>query len=425
MPGSCGISRFTRTVAAAALAVSAGTLAGCGQPAPPGPPGPAQLRSRYEVSRGVSIGRDCGYSQPLPGSPGRSIWLFCDTPVFTSSKNARGRTVWGLRQFITGSTAAEASSTPGRPPGELTELPTPGTGAPPAGAASPGGAASPAGAASPVSGDPAPARFLPQPPGLVTLGGQPCTAADGGYAASWISGTARIPGSTDLLIAYDNYCVITGAHPGFIAEGFGLARYDPAANRLTSQNAVFTGTNFSGPASAQMLGSPVFRGGYLYLFGPECSYPALGGCGRGEIAVARVAANPLAWANPFAYRWWSGPARGGSWTPQMAAATSVIPAAKPSGVGVADFSATGHGLVLVEQTDVAGRFTVYQSPGPSGPWTRVLRGRAPCAIAAGFANFCRAINPHPELSTRGWLLLSYFDPSAHPDGHVMVDGFRW
>lgn len=414
-----------RTVAAAALATSAGTLAACGHPPPPEPPGPVQLRSGYEISRGVSLGRDCGYSQPVPGSPGRSIWLFCDTPVFTSGKTAQGRTAWTLKRFIAGSTAAEAPYTAGHAPGELTELPAPGTGPGPAGVTPPAGPAPSAAAASPAASDPAPARFLPQPPGLVTLGGQPCITANGGYPASWISGAARIPGSADLLITYDNYCVITGAHPGFIAEGFGIARYDPAANRLVSQNTVFTGINFSGAAAAELLGSPVFRDGYLYLYGPECSYPALGGCGKGEIAVARVPATPLAWANPFAYRWWSAPAPGGTWTPDVAAATSVIPGAKPSGVSVADFSATGHGLVLVEQTDVAGRFTVYQAPAPAGPWTRVLGGRVPCAIGAGFANFCRALNPHPELSTRSWLLLSYFNPSARPDGHVMIDGFRW
>ena len=54
-----GNTWITRTIAAAALVVSAGTLAACGHPAPPpGPPGPAQLRSGYEISRGASLGRD-------------------------------------------------------------------------------------------------------------------------------------------------------------------------------------------------------------------------------------------------------------------------------------------------------------------------------------------------------------------------------
>ena len=430
------------------FAVALVMLAACGHaPAPNPPPGPVQLRSGYEKAQGASLGRDCGYSQPVPGSPGRSVWLFCDTPVLTRTRTAQGRTTWTLKRFIAGSTAAQASYTPGRAPGALTELPTPGapggpvpgtgapggpvpgTGAPEGpvpGTGAPGGPdAGTGGPAGRAGGDPAPARFLPQPPGLVTLAGQPCVSADGGYSASWISGVTRIPGTADLLVSYDNYCVITGANPGFIAEGFGLARYDPAANRLTAQAPVFAGTNFSGPAAAELLGSPVFRGGYLYLYGPECNDPALGGCGKGEITVARVAANPSAWSDPFAYRWWSALGAAGSWTPDVTAATSIVPGAKPAGVSVADFSATGHGLVLAEQTDVGGRFTVYQSPAPAGPWRRVLSGRVPCAVGSGFANLCRAVNPHPELSTRGLLLLSYFNPSAPPDGHVMVDGFRW
>ena len=405
-------------------------MAGCGHAAAPNPPpGPVQLRSGYEAAHGASLGRDCGYSQPVPGSPGRSLWLFCDTPVFAGTRTAAGRTVWTLKRFIAGSTAAEASYAPGRAPGVLTELPAPGTGAP-AGTSAPGAPGAPGGPGPGApgrggTGDPPPARFLPQPPGLVTLAGQPCVNADGGYPASWVSGVTRIPGTADLLVSYDNYCVITGANPGFIAQGFGLARYNPGTNRLTAQTPVFAGTNFSGPAAAELLGSPVFRDGYLYLYGPECSDPALGGCGKGEITVARVAADPAAWSNPFAYRWWSALGGAGSWTPDVAAATSIIPGAKPAGVSVADFAATGHGLVLAEQTDVGGRFTVYQSPAPAGPWRRVLTGRVPCAVGSGFANLCRAINPHPELSTRGLLLLSYFNPSAPPDGHVLTDGFRW
>jgi hypothetical protein len=49
----------------------------------------------------------------------------------------------------------------------------------------------------------------------------------------------------------------------------------------------------------------------------------------------------------------------------------------------------------------------------------------PCRAGAGYANFCRAIIGHPELSTPAQLVLSYFDPAASAHGHVMVAGFRW
>jgi hypothetical protein len=94
-------------------------------------------------------------------------------------------------------------------------------------------------------------------------------------------------------------------------------------------------------------------------------------------------------------------------------------------VSVASFAAVGRGYVLVEQTNIDGAFTVYGSASPAGPWKRVTSGRVPCRAAAGYANFCRAIIGHPELSTRAQLALSYFNPAAAAHGHVMVAGFRW
>jgi hypothetical protein len=92
---------------------------------------------------------------------------------------------------------------------------------------------------------------------------------------------------------------------------------------------------------------------------------------------------------------------------------------------VASFAGAGRGFVLVEQTNIDGAFTVYGSASPAGPWKPVTSGRVPCRAAAGYANFCRAIIGHPELSTPAQLVLSYFDPAAGAHGHVMVAGFRW
>jgi len=95
-------------------------------------------------------------------------------------------------------------------------------------------------------------------------------------------------------------------------------------------------------------------------------------------------------------------------------------------VNVADFSASGRGLVLIEQTDIGGGFTVYQSRAPTGPWRRITSGRVPCGASRdGPADLCRAIIGHPELSTRSLLVLSYFDPGASGRGHVVVDAFAW
>ncbi len=226
-----------------------------------------------------------------------------------------------------------------------------------------------------------------------------------------------------LLIAFNNYCVLSGTG-GLLPEGFGLAEYDPATGTLSNEAVVFSGVNLAVAAAAKLLGSPVFSGRYLYLFGPTCTALAHGGCATGRLFEARVPATPLAWTDPLSYQWQS---RGvpGSWTPDAAAATSIIAGARPSAVSVADVPAAGRHFVMVEQTDISGAFTVYESPAPGGTWHRMTSGRVPCRPGTGFLNFCRAIIVHPELSTSTQLVLSYFDPGASARGHVMVAGFGW
>jgi hypothetical protein len=350
---------------------------------------PTPVLSSLERSGQVSLARDCGYSSPLPGDPARSLWLFCDTPVYVR----KGRSLWSLQRFIGGSTAAVSPpEAEGRAPGALSEV------------------ATPAGSRRPVAGLPAP--FLAQPSGLVMPGGLPC-GLDGSYAASWVSGLTRVPSAPGLLITFNDYCVLSGAG-GFVREGFGLAEYDPRTGALSHDVTL--------PADAA-LGSPVFSGRYLYLYGPACTGRTSGRC-AGTVAEARVPASLAAWSNPLSYQWLTG-GPSGTWTSDAAAATGVIAGPRPSGVSVASFASAGRGIVLVEQTSIAGAFAVYRSASPDGPWRPVRTGRVPCRGAAGYANFCRAIIGHPELSTQAQLVLSYFDPAAGAHGHVMVAGFRW
>lgn len=363
---------------------------------------PTPVLSGIERSGHVSLARDCGYAAPLPGSPGRSLWLFCDTPVYVAKTDPNGHRGWSLQRFIAGSTAAVAAAAngpgpAGRAPGELSEVAAPG---------SPGRALS------------APAPFLAQPAGLVMPDGMPC-GANGSYAASWVSGVTQVPSAPDLLVTFDNYCVLSGAG-GFVHEGFGLAEYDPASGTLSDDVTVFAGPGLDG---ATLLGSPVFSGRYLYLYGTVCRAPKAARC-TGTIAEARVPASPAAWTDPLSYRWRaSGPS--GPWTSDPAAAAPIITGPKPSGVSVASFAAAGRGFVLVEQTNIDGAFAVYGSPSPAGDWKPITSGRVPCRAATGYANFCRAIIAHPELSTPAQLVLSYFDPAVSAHGHVMVAGFRW
>ena len=233
---------------AAALILPAGIA--CAFPAAAGAdnPPPSQVLSNFENYYGANVVRDCGYSQPLPADPASSLWLFCDTDVY--GFNAQGQ--WQLSDIISGSTAAEGPATAGQVPTDLSEVNSPGSGPPV------------------LPNHDGPAQFLPAPSGLVTSGGQPCDSANGAYAASWLTGvTQDAAQSSDVLVSFNNYCVpVGGGNP--LAEGSGLAEYDPASNTLDSQVTVFTSSGTQPLAPQDLLGSPVFSGGYLYLFASHC-----------------------------------------------------------------------------------------------------------------------------------------------------------
>jgi hypothetical protein len=393
---------------ATTLIFSVALLSAAAIPALADNPPPSQVLSNYENSSGADVVRDCGFSTPLPADPGDSLWLFCDTAIYGFNSQDQ----WGETGFITGSTAAEGPSTPGEVPTDLSEVPTPGSGA------------------TTLPNDDAPEHFLPIPAGLVTSAGQPCDSADGAYPASWITGVTRdSASSSDVLVSFNDYCVMGTLN--FLAEGFGLAEYDPATNTLDSQVTVFSSTSGSALGSQELLGSPVFSGGYLYLFGSYCDeiydVTCISNSGN-AVYLARVGANPADWANPGDYQWYAGPS---TWTATPGSAGSLISGATPLAISVSDFSALGRGLVLVEQTDDAGDFTVYQASRPAGTWTETTTGTVPCTIEG--SDFCHALVAHPELSTGGDLLISYFNPAAAPyyepsepaEGHLMVAAFPW
>jgi hypothetical protein len=379
----------------AACAITGCLVAACAAPAPR--PAPSLVRSNYERSSGNAVRRDCGYSSPLPGRPGWSIWLFCDTVV----TGAGGR---NIERLILGTdTAAEGRYQAGQAPGRLSEVPTP-----------------PAPLA--LSSTAAPQPFLPAPDSLRLPGSTlPCTGP-GSYQAAWISGVTRAPSAATaggLLIAYDDYCV-TGSGDGLTAEGFGLAEYDPAGNVLGPVTLLFSSGLGMPLPQQQVLGSPVVGAdGYLYLFGFCPAAPVPAGCGTGGVFLARTVAVPTYWRNPFSYEYWTGD----GWSSQ-AAAGSPIAAGQPLGISVGDYAADGQGLVMIEQTSLAGGFQVWQAWSPAGPWRRLFAGRVPCTRGTqpGAEGLCRALIGHPELSTPGDLQISYYDPG---NDHVSVAAYPW
>jgi hypothetical protein len=397
MPSPGRPGRRWRALAGCAVTGCLGLATACAAPAPS--PQPRLVRSSYERITGNPVRRDCGYSSPLPGKPGWSLGLFCDT-VVTSAGGAT------IKRLILGTdTAAEGPYRAGRAPGWLTEVPTP--------------PARPA-----LSPAAAPQPFLPAPAGLRLPGTLLPCAGPGSYPAAWISGLTGAPVSAaaggGLLIAYDDYCV-SGAADAPTAEGFGLAEYDPAGNVLGPVTPVFSSGLGLPLPQQQVLGSPVVGAdGYLYLFGFCQAAPPPAGCGTGQVFLARTVAAPAYWGNPFSYQYLTGD----GWSPRAAAASSLIPAGHPLGISVGDYTADGHGLVMIEQTSLAGNFQAWQARSPAGPWRRLLAGRVPCTRGTepGTEGLCRALIGHPEFSTRGDLLISSYNPG---NGQVAMTAYPW
>jgi len=380
----------TLTVIAAALVL---LCTACGSGRPP----PRPVVSRYETATGHHIVRDCGFSVPLPGKARRSLWLFCDTGI----TDRHGRELAG--PILGAGTAAEGPYTAGRGPGVLAELATP-RGDAPGGPGGPGRRQLPARAA--------PQPFLPVPASLtLPVSTLPC-AGPHIYPARWVTGAAREPRAGRVLISYADYCVSGPAT--FTPEGFGLIDYDPAGNVLGAPAQVFAappGQELP-QQQQQVLGSPVFRGGYLYLFG-LCGRI----CGRGGVFLARTAATATSWSNGFTYRYWTGH----GWSAALASAAVLTGPGASWSASAGEYPGAGRGLVIVEQTSAAGDFSVWQAAAPTGPWRETREGRVPCATGKP-GDLCRAVIGHPELSTPDELVISFFNPGTN---RVEVVAYPW
>jgi hypothetical protein len=416
-------SRPIRLLAVAAAAAALGLVplaASAGQARAAASPGavapPAEPLSNYEVSTGHALTRDCGYSTPVTGPANagtQDLWLFCDTIDYAPDGT--------IDSAILGTdTAAEAPLVPGQVPQDLTEVTTPPS-------------------VLRLPSDRGPQPFLRVPTGLVLPGStSPCVGSTpvptdgvygaqspGIYPASWFTGVTRDPlvkGAPDqVLMAFNNYCVDgeTGdINTLFTDEGFGLVSYDPHTNRLGKPAYVFTSTGGQNLPLAEQLTSPLLFGGYLYLFGSTCTSSAFGACASGNVYMARVPATGNSWQDPGQYRFWTG----SGWSSNYADAGNLIPGATPLGVSVGDYSSTGHGLVLVDESDLGGGFQVWTAKSPTGPWTLLRTGTVPSSCSGGEFG-CYALNGHPELSTAGNLMISYYDPAGL--GHLHLAAFPW
>lgn len=374
-------------------------------------PPPAEPLSNYEHSTGDTVDRDCGFSAPVTGPDStttQDLWLFCDSIDYTPDGT--------IKSAILGTdSGAEAPLAAGRVPQSLTEVTTPSS-------------------TLTLPSNRAPEPFLPVPTGLTLPGStsscasSPPSNGDGVYGseavniypASWLTGITdnNSPGVNQVLMAYNNYCVDDEEPIDllFTDEDFGLVAYDPTANTLSQPVNVFATTGGTNLPQAEQLGSPVVSGGYLYLFNADCTLKAYATCGSGNVYMARV---PLAgFTDPSQYRWWTG----STWSSSFIDAGNLIPGATALTVSAGNYSSTGHGFVMVDETNLAGGFQVWTATALTGPWTLLQTDTVPSSCQGGSFG-CYAVNGHPELSTSNNLMISYFDPAG--DGHLHLAAFPW
>jgi len=342
---------------------------------------PAPIKSNFETFYGATLMRDCGYSERVPGSSTENMWLFCDTAVYAWNQRPYLDPPSG---FVVGSTAARGPVTRGLAPTGLSEVPTPPT--------------------------PLPTMphhdgvwgFLPNPTDLKKSDGTTACTGDS-YQASWASGMTRVTGTSRLLITYWDVCV----QPNWqiVVNRSGIVEYTPSSNTLGAKHTLFSAAPGAQLAEQMRLGSPVFRSdGNLYLFSFRCDQTNPFGCDTGRVFLAKVTSGLRNDPSQYWFR------LGTDWTKTASAATSVVTGSKPSDISVDNYSAVGHGLVLVETTSIGGHYRVWEASDPTGTWT--LRGaerQAPlCNTPSGVVDFCHALIGQPELSTTTNIAVSYY-----------------
>jgi hypothetical protein len=204
-----------------------------------------------------------------------------------------------------------------------------------------------------------------------------------------------------------------------------MAEYDPATNRFLRFATPFVASPLSaGLPATRSPSNPVFGGdGFLYLFGSRRDPDA--------IFVARVSADPAAWADPANYRWWGTP--GGApaqWTTDDSSVVSLVPGVEPWGMYAADFSGVGGGkrlaMLIKDSFFDTAHFRIFTAASPLGPWTAGPSGRVPDHCRGGGFG-CYAFNGHPELSTASSFVFSWFSPGDRnaDGGHVRLGTVGW
>ncbi len=358
-------------VAALAAALLAPTAAS-GDPAPPKLLGP--VLSRVE-NPSTSLGRDGGFSVPLPS--GFDFWVFADTPRYEFRNNK-----WQLVSFITGSTAGMARFTTGKP---LTN---------PLAEVRPGAV---------LRTTNQPAQFMATPVAYMPDGsGRRCIQLSGGkkaFSVRWPVGAALMPDNTNILVPYVIVCVLN--ETDYISQGWGFALFNPKKQKFSVKptDVIKAQTSGAGISSQQMYGSPLVVGNKITFYSWTC-------CAANSATYrTTVSATVAALKNPASFK------------PQVVKSLPIT-----YNLHAAARSKTHKKFSMYVLTTEAGGYAIYTATSPVGPWTRTATGVLPRCDSAPVP--CHSMALHPELSPPGRLIVSYHlagygpaIPTKHPYPH--------
>jgi hypothetical protein len=338
---------------------------------------PPVLSSAEDLAQVVS--RDSGFSVALPN--GKDLWIFGDTTV----DDLNGQQMVNTK-YVPGSSAAEGATTPGQVPPPLDELPSP--------VASPAPPFTP----SPRSD---PSQFIPSPSGVYLPNGSGvlCGADQGQLAERWATGAALLPGTADVLVTYEDVCLLGSWD--FAFEGWGFMEYNWQTNTIdTGPFDTFPPTPSGDRMPMDLLfGDPVVTGGQVTLFSSVCT-DLYGECFAGHVNSTTFPDTVAALESQSSY----------VLTPAL---TDASASWQPASIDVAAYPDAPYRMI--ETTALDGSYSVLTAPTPSGPWHLQATGRVPGCT--GLTNgFCYALIGHPELSTAGHPMISYFDPGWGPEG---------
>jgi hypothetical protein len=237
------------------------------------------------------------------------------------------------------------------------------------------------------------AQFMPTPVAYLPDGtGRRCRTPKGGpnaFSVRWPVGAVQMPDKTNVLVPYAVVCVFNVNN--YTPQGWGFALFNYKTQKFTvgATDVIRAQPNGAGLDASQIFGSPVVVGHNVTFYSWTC-------CGPTSAIYATTVNASVASLKKRA-----------SYVPKP---MSGLPTTFNLHVGAR--SKTHNMFSMYVLNDEKGKYSLYASVSPTGPWSQVGSGVLPrCDTSPGP---CHSMALHPELSPAGRLVISYHLPAYGP-----------